>query len=76
MKPGSCGYYGNSIKPCTCSSPTVTRYQNRISGSLLERIDIHIEVPRVDLEIISDDRFGEMSESVQAWIESARERQR
>lgn len=71
-----CGYYGDPLKPCTCSSSTVTRYQKRISGPLLDRIDIHVEVPRVDYEKLSDDRFGERSASVQARVESAREIQR
>ena len=70
------GYYGDPIKPCTCSSSTVTRYQKRISGPLLDRIDIHVEVPRVDYEKLSDDRFGEPSADVQARVESARNIQR
>jgi magnesium chelatase family protein len=76
MNPCPCGYYGDPLKPCTCSSSTVTRYQKRISGPLLDRIDIHVEVPRVDYEKLSDDRFGEPSVSVQARVESAREIQR
>ena len=76
MNPCPCGYYGDPIKPCSCSSSTVTRYQKRISGPLLDRIDIHVEVPRVDYEKLSDDRFGEPSASVQARVESARELQR
>ena len=71
-----CGYFGDPIKPCTCSSSTVTRYQKRISGPLLDRIDIHVEVPRVDYEKLSDDRFGEPSADVQARVESARKIQR
>jgi len=54
----------------------ITRYQKRISGPLLDRIDIHIEVPRVDYEKLSDDRLGESSVNVQARVEAARERQR
>ncbi len=69
MNPCPCGYFGDPIKPCTCSSSTVTRYQKRISGPLLDRIDIHVEVPRVDYEKLSDDRFGEPSASVQARVE-------
>ncbi len=76
MNPCPCGYYGDPLKPCTCSSSTVTRYQKRISGPLLDRIDIHVEVPRVDYEKLSDDRFGEPSASVQARVESARDLQR
>ena len=76
MNPCPCGYYDDPVKPCTCSSSTVTRYQKRISGPLLDRIDIHVEVPRVDFEKLSDNRFGEPSAQVQARVESAREIQR
>jgi magnesium chelatase family protein len=54
----------------------VTKYQKRISGPLLDRIDIHIEVPRVEYEKLSDDRLGEPSAAVQARVEAARGRQR
>jgi magnesium chelatase family protein len=54
----------------------ITRYQKRISGPMLDRIDIHIEVPRVDYEKLSDDRLGEPSANIQARVEMARERQR
>ncbi len=76
MNPCPCGYYGDSVKPCTCSPGTVTKYQKRISGPLLDRIDIHIEVPRVEYEKLSDQRFGESSESVRQRVEAARDRQR
>jgi magnesium chelatase family protein len=51
----------------------VSRYQKRISGPLLDRIDIHIEVPRVAYEKLSDDRLGEPSGVIQARVEAARE---
>ena len=54
----------------------ITRYQKRLSGPLMDRIDIHIEVPRVDYEKLSDERFGESSADVQARVEAVRERQR
>jgi len=54
----------------------VSRYQKRISGPLLDRIDIQVEVPRVDYEKLSSDRLGEPSSAVRARIEAARERQR
>lgn len=70
-------YFGTiKKKECTCSPATVTRYQKRISGPLLDRIDIHIEVPRVDYNKLTDDRLGESSEVVRARVEAARERQR
>ncbi len=52
------------------------RYQNRISGPLLDRIDNHVEVPRVDYEKLSGDRMGELSSTIRERVEQARERQR
>jgi len=51
----------------------VTKYQKRISGPLLDRIDIHIEVPRVDYEKLSGDRVGESSEAIRARVQTARD---
>jgi len=51
------------VQECTCSNAMVSRYQKRISGPLLDRIDIHIEVPRVEYEKLSDERLGEPSAS-------------
>ncbi len=76
MNPCPCGYYGDPIKECTCSSSTITRYKKRISGPLLDRIDIHVEVPRVEYDKLSSDRLGEPSARVQARVEAARDRQR
>jgi magnesium chelatase family protein len=72
MNPCPCGYYGDTQKPCTCASALVTKYQKRISGPLLDRIDIHIEVPRVDYEKLSGDRVGESSECIRARVQAAR----
>jgi len=76
MNPCPCGFYGDSQKPCTCAHAMVTKYQKRISGPLLDRIDIHIEVPRVDYEKLSGDRMGETSESIRARVQAARDIQR
>jgi len=70
--PCPCGFYGDSLKPCTCAPAMVTKYQKRISGPLLDRIDIHIEVPRVDYEKLSGDRMRETSESIRARVQAAR----
>jgi magnesium chelatase family protein len=70
-----CGYFGDAQKPCTCNHATVTKYQKRISGPMLDRIDIHVEVPRVDYEKLSSDRLGESSTSIRARVQAARERQ-
>jgi len=76
MNPCPCGNFGDPVKECTCSLSTVLRYQKRISGPLLDRIDIHIQVPRVDYDKLAGDRLGEKSETIRARVESARERQR
>ena len=76
MNPCPCGYYGDPVKPCTCSQALITTYQKRISGPLLDRIDIHIQVPRVDYEKLSDERYGESSDSIKVRVEAAREIQR
>jgi len=76
MNPCPCGFYGDPVKPCTCAPGTITKYQKRISGPLLDRIDIHIEVPRVDYEKLSDQRLGEPSAVIQGRVEAAREHQR
>jgi magnesium chelatase family protein len=73
MNPCPCGFYGDTQKPCTCAHALVTKYQKRISGPLLDRIDIHIEVPRVDYEKLSGDRVGEPSECIRARVQSARD---
>lgn len=76
MNPCPCGYYDDLIKPCTCSQSAITTYQKRISGPLLDRIDIHVQVPRVDYEKLSDARFGESSVTIRERVEAAREIQR
>ena len=76
MNPCPCGYYGDPVRECTCSLSTISRYQKRISGPLLDRIDIHVEVPRVDYHKLTDERLGEPSEAIQARVERAREVQR
>jgi magnesium chelatase family protein len=75
MNPCPCGYFGDLVKPCTCTPATVTKYQKRISGPLLDRIDIHVEVPRVDYEKLSGERLGESSEVIRDRVQSARIRQ-
>ena len=76
MNPCPCGYFGDATQECTCSLSMVSRYQKRISGPLLDRIDIHAEVPRVEYEKLSDDRLGEPSAAIRGRVETARARQR
>lgn len=59
-------------KECSCSESTITRYQKRISGPLLDRIDIFVEVPRVEYEKLSSDAQGEPSRIVRERVEAAR----
>jgi len=75
MNPCPCGYYGDPVRECTCSMGVVSKYQKRISGPLLDRIDIHVEVPRVEYEKLADDRLGEPSANVRDRVEAARKRQ-
>jgi magnesium chelatase family protein len=72
MNPCPCGYYGDPVKECHCSPGELSRYQKRISGPLLDRIDIFADVPRIDYEKLTDDRMGESSKEVQARVEAAR----
>ena len=75
MNPCPCGYYGDPEKECTCSPGLVSRYQKRISGPFIDRVDIFVEVPRVDYDKLTDDRLGEESRTVQARVEATRVRQ-
>ena len=72
MNPCPCGYYGDPVKECKCSSGEISRYQKRISGPLLDRIDIFIEVPRLEYEKLTDERVGEASEKVRERVKTAR----
>jgi magnesium chelatase family protein len=76
MNPCPCGYYGDPVKECTCSSGEVSRYRKRISGPLLDRIDVFVEVPHVDYEKLASNEGGESSAKVQARVEGARQIQR
>jgi len=71
-----CGYYGDPVHECTCSRGMIERYQKRISGPMLDRIDIHVEVPHVDYDKLTSSAQGETSASVRVRVEAARERQR
>ena len=76
MNPCPCGYYGDPVKECTCSPTVIRRYQQRLSGPMLDRIDIHVDVPRVDYDKLTDERRGEPSAAIRARVEAAREQQR
>jgi magnesium chelatase family protein len=66
---------GDATRECTCSAGVIARYQKHLSGPLLDRIDIHIAVPRVAYEKLTDRRDAERSVEVRARVRAARERQ-
>jgi magnesium chelatase family protein len=76
MNPCPCGYYGDPSHDCTCSPQTVGRYQRRISGPLLDRIDLFADVPRVDFEKLAAGTRAEPSAAVAERVRRARDRQR
>jgi len=76
MNPCPCGYYGDPFRQCTCPPSLVSRYQKRISGPFLDRVDIFVEVPHIDYEKLTDDRLGEQSDKVQTRVKAARSIQR
>ena len=72
MNPCQCGFHGDAEKPCTCAPGAVLRYQKRISGPLLDRIDIHVEVPRVKYDKLTSTRLGEPSAVVRSRVRASR----
>lgn len=72
MNPCPCGYYTDPTKDCTCAPPQIQRYMAKISGPLLDRIDIHIEVPAVKYKELSSDGRGESSTQIRERVIKAR----
>lgn len=72
MNPCPCGYFGHPTRECTCRPGAAAKYLSKVSGPLLDRIDIHIEVPPVDFEKLSDEHKGESSEQIRKRVEAAR----
>ncbi len=72
QNPCPCGYFGDPSHACSCSNSMITRYQKRISGPLMDRIDIHVDVPRVDFEKLTAKQRGEPSAVVRGRVEAAR----
>ena len=70
-----CGYNGDSRHQCTCSPSQIHRYRQRVSGPLLDRIDIHVEVPAVPYKDLSNEYCGEPSTAIRARIQKARQMQ-
>lgn len=75
MNPCPCGYYGHPVRKCTCHEGAAAKYLSKVSGPLLDRIDIHIEVPPVDFEKLSDSTRGEPSAKIRERVEKARKLQ-
>lgn len=76
MNPCPCGYLTDPNHPCRCTPPKVQRYLARISGPLLDRIDLHIEVPAVPFQTLSQQQDGEASRLIKQRVLQARRRQR
>ncbi len=76
MNPCPCGNSSDPEKTCTCSPAAIIKYQQRISGPILDRIDLHVEVPRVKFEKLVQNEDGESSHDIRAKVEKAREIQR
>ncbi|NOQ68092.1 YifB family Mg chelatase-like AAA ATPase [Patescibacteria group bacterium] len=72
MNPCPCGYASDPDRDCSCSPAQIIKYQKKISGPLLDRIDLHIEVPRIKFEKLADDNLAESSRSIRARVEKAR----
>lgn len=75
MNPCPCGYLGHPTKPCRCTPDAISRYRNKISGPLLDRIDLIIEVPAISGKELHQAPAGESSEIVQARVLAARKQQ-
>ena len=74
MNPGPCGYYNHPDKECVCGPGVVQKYLNKISGPLLDRIDIHVEVTSVSFDELSNNVRAEGSKEIRTRVEKARKR--
>jgi len=75
MNPCPCGYYSDPNNECTCTNPQIQRYRSKISGPLMDRIDIHIEVPAVKYRDLASRETGESSKEIKKRIDVARKTQ-
>jgi len=76
MNPCKCGYFGHPTRRCTCTPASISQYMAHVSGPLLDRIDIHIEIPPVSFSDLSGIKRGPSSAEMRARVVAARERQR
>ncbi|MEA3450258.1 MAG: YifB family Mg chelatase-like AAA ATPase [Patescibacteria group bacterium] len=75
MNPCPCGFSSDEEKKCTCSPLQIINYQKKISGPILDRIDLHVEVPRISFDKLSSDNRGEKSKDIKQRVEAVRARQ-
>jgi magnesium chelatase family protein len=75
MNPCPCGFLGDPLKPCVCPEAAITRYARRISGPILDRIDLYVDVPRVEYDRLADGSGAEPSAGVRERVAAARKRQ-
>ncbi len=73
MNPCPCGYFGHPTRKCTCSRQMVSRYLSKVSGPLLDRLDLHVEVPPVPFESLSEDNTAETSDVIRQRVNQARQ---
>jgi magnesium chelatase family protein len=73
--PCPCGYFGDPTRACSCPPASVTRYQKRLSGPILDRIDMHLNVPRVNFDKLAGAELGEGSAAIRQRVATARQRQ-
>lgn len=76
MNPCPCGYLGDAKRECRCTPSQIQRYRNRVSGPLLDRIDIHVEAPALSLTELRTEKSAESSAAIRARVETARAVQR
>ena len=75
QNPCPCGYATDPDRACVCSLSHIARYQKKVSGPILDRIDLHVEVPRINFDKLANDQLAESSQEIRARVEAARERQ-
>jgi magnesium chelatase family protein len=75
QNPCPCGYFGDSERECVCAPGQILKYRKKISGPLLDRIDLHVEVPRVKFEKLTEEKVAESSKEIRKRIQAARDKQ-
>jgi magnesium chelatase family protein len=75
VNPHPCGFFNDPTRECTCTPPLIQRYVSKISGPLLDRIDIHIDMPAVRFQELRQEAGGESSDAIRARVIKTRERQ-